>query len=152
MNLTALLLIWMPDCVGNSERLKETFDNGKWNILTASMSVNCSATMMGSNDRKLKAGSSSSKPLSSCVAKGQPMCSPEEIKKNIFFRSPPQAELSLNTVPALLLCQHLIPRPRHCVFESLSWFLSPVGPNCTSITTCELTLCLQLDRLFALGK
>lgn len=50
------------------------------------MSVNCSATMMGSNDRKLKAGSSSSKPLSSCVAKGQPMCSPAEIiiTKNIF--------------------------------------------------------------------
>lgn len=69
------------------------------------MSVNCSATMMGSNDRKLKAGSSSSKPLSSCVAKGQPMCSPEEIKwKNIsFFTTLPQPELKLNTVPALLL-------------------------------------------------
>lgn len=49
------------------------------------MSVNCSATMMGSNDRKLKAGSSSSKPLSSCVAKGQPMCSPKENKKKIYF-------------------------------------------------------------------
>lgn len=42
------------------------------------MRVNCSATIMGSNDRKLKAGSSSSKPLSSCVANGQPMCSPAE--------------------------------------------------------------------------
>lgn len=36
---------------------------------------------MGSKDRKLKAGSSSSKPLSSCVAKGQPMCSPEESRQ-----------------------------------------------------------------------
>ena len=45
--------------------------------LTASMSVNCSATMMGSNDRKFRPGSSSSKPLSSCVAKGQPICSTE---------------------------------------------------------------------------
>lgn len=76
----------MNDC-GSEQRLKETksVDKGKGNILTASMSVNCSATMMGSNDRKLKAGSSSSKPLSSCVAKGQPMCSPEEIQKYIYF-------------------------------------------------------------------
>ncbi|TNN52416.1 hypothetical protein EYF80_037376 [Liparis tanakae] len=34
--------------------------------------------MMGSKDKKLKAGSSSSKPLSSCVAKGHPTCSPEQ--------------------------------------------------------------------------
>lgn len=60
---------------------------GKGNMLTASMSVNCSATIIGSNDRKLKAGSSSSKPLSSCVAKGQPMCSPEEIKTHLFHNT-----------------------------------------------------------------
>lgn len=64
-------------------------DKREENILTASMSVNCSATMMGSNDRKLKAESSSSKPLSSCVAKGQPMCSPEKTKTSMFFHQDP---------------------------------------------------------------
>lgn len=72
------------------------------NVLTASMSVNCSATMMGSKDKKLKAGSSSSKPLSSCVAKGQPMCSPAETKQKMFLTTPLQPELIPNTVPVCL--------------------------------------------------
>lgn len=124
------------------------------------MSVNCSATMMGSNDRKLKAGSSSSKPLSSCVAKGQPMCSPEELKKKqqqIFFPALLQPEFNLHTVPALLLL--------HCLILSLTlvfvFLLKRFSLTCADsycrlvlitctkqsvlITTCELTLCLQLD-------
>lgn len=64
--------------------MTEEQKKGEVSALTASMRVNCSATMMGSKDRKLKAGSSSSKPLSSCVAKGQPMCSPKETWKQTF--------------------------------------------------------------------
>lgn len=46
--------------------------------LTASISVNCSATNTGSKDRKSRAGSSSSKTFSSGVANGQDPSSPED--------------------------------------------------------------------------
>lgn len=103
--------------------------------LTASISVNCSATMMGSKDRKLKAGSSSSKPLSSCVAKGQPMCSPEESRqrKNHLTTLPGLGQnflwlrlMSNLSTPMLLLP----PAP-----------LSPTKPTCPLASmTCRLTV------------
>ena len=65
---------WAVCCTGSGLHVLQDV------VLTASMRVNCSATMMGSKDRKLSAGSSS-KPLSSCVAKGQPMCSAAEQPK-----------------------------------------------------------------------
>lgn len=112
--------------------------------LTASISVNCSATIMGSKDRKLKAGSSSSKPLSSCVAKGQPMCSPEEGRQRTAISQ--HCQDSVRTSYRSVWWQASKTYQQRCWYQRPpSVPLSPAQPTCSLASiTWRLTVCPQM--------